>query len=502
MPSLRVLGVSHAHSPSVPLLEQASFALGDGWAGLVGENGAGKTTLLRLIAGELAPDEGRVELRPSPCVLRLCPQEVGAPGEELHRFAASTDPIARGLIGRLRLDPAGLDRWPTLSPGERKRWQLGAALADEPDVLLLDEPTNHLDAGGRELLLSALRRHRGVGLVVSHDRALLDQLTEATVRLEQRQLRAWPGPHSAARALWEAEGRERRAAHDAAAAERKKTQKSLADARREQAGADAQRNTGRRMKSRHDSDERGMGAAFRVEMAEKNAGRRVANLRREVDRLEGAAANLPALEKERGRAVFAGHARAPKALLFSRDEGPVFAGDVRLFDAPALAVARDARIHLAGPNGAGKTTLLRALLDGANLPEDAVLWLPQELDEGEAVAALDSVRALPPGDRGRALSMVAALGVDPDRLIASKRPSPGEARKLLLARGLSLQAWALVLDEPTNHLDLPSIERLEEALEGYPGALLLVTHDEALAARTCDERWSIAGGRLSVESVD
>jgi ATPase subunit of ABC transporter with duplicated ATPase domains len=95
------------------------------------------------------------------------------------------------------------------------------------------------------------------------------------------------------------------------------------------------------------------------------------------------------------------------------------------------------------------------------------------------------------------LSLVAALGVDPEQLRASAQPSPGEARKLRIALGLGQHAWALVLDEPTNHLDLPSIERLEAALSAYPGALVLVTHDDALAARLTTERWHVEWGRVT-----
>jgi ATPase subunit of ABC transporter with duplicated ATPase domains len=94
---------------------------------------------------------------------------------------------------------------------------------------------------------------------------------------------------------------------------------------------------------------------------------------------------------------------------------------------------------------------------------------------------------------------VAALGVDPESLLESERPSPGEARKLALASGLARQVWGLLLDEPTNHLDLPSIERLEAALAAYPGALLLVSHDEAFAQQLCDERWVFEDGELRVE---
>src|SRR5690606_36791624 len=105
----------------------------------------------------------------------------------------------------------------------------------------------------------------------------------------------------------------------------------------------------------------------------------------------------------------------------------------------------------------------------------------QELDETARRWILDELRALPPAERGRALSLVAALGVDPGRLLASALPSPGEARKVLLASGLGRGVWLVALDEPTNHLDLPSIERLEAALGASPGALLLVTLDERFA---------------------
>ncbi len=97
------------------------------------------------------------------------------------------------------------------------------------------------------------------------------------------------------------------------------------------------------------------------------------------------------------------------------------------------------------------------------------------------------------------MQIVAALGVDPKSLWASQSVSPGEARKLALATGLARQVWALILDEPTNHLDLPSIERLEAALDGYPGALVLVTHDERFADRLTSHSWEIRNGVVAVE---
>ena len=155
-------------------------------------------------------------------------------------------------------------------------------------------------------------------------------------------------------------------------------------------------------------------------------------------------------------------------------------------------------VGLLGPNGAGKSTLLATLIEAAALPAGRLLHLPQEMSAADGKALLESVRALPKEQRGRVLSLVAALGLDPDLLLASSAPSPGEARKLKMGYGLGLQVWALVLDEPTNHLDLQAIERLEAALVAYPGALVMVTHDDALAAACTTQTWELAGGRLAV----
>ena len=122
--------------------------------------------------------------------------------------------------------------------------------------------------------------------------------------------------------------------------------------------------------------------------------------------------------------------------------------------------------------------------------------LPQELED--PLAEVARIAALPAELRGRVLGTVALLGVDPERVLVTAEPSPDEVRKLALARGLASEASVLVLDEPTNHLDLPSIERLQAALEAFPGALLLVTHDDLLAGSVTQTTWRLLGGRVKV----
>jgi ATPase subunit of ABC transporter with duplicated ATPase domains len=501
MSYIRLSGVSFSYRDSVSVLSGVSLDVHPGWTGIVGENGSGKSTLLGLISGALTPAIGTVMIEPEDAIVASCPQRLDAPTHEIHDLAAAWTRAATRLRARLDLKPEQIERWPTLSPGERRRWQIGAALAARPDVLLLDEPTNHLDGAARALLLDALAGFRGIGLVVSHDRALLDTLTTQTLRVHGGAVEPYRGAYAQARASWQERQRALRQTHEQARQDERALERRLAVERRSRAGAEHKISAGQRMKGKKDSDARTLVAKNRVANAEARLSRKVSVLRRAVDRASERTAAL-VITPERGRSLFVDYQPAPRPYLASLERAEISAGAAVVLRDVRLALGRDSRIHVAGPNGAGKTTLLGALLDAAAHAREHILYLPQVMGPELARAHLLAVRALDRAARGRIMQVAAALGLDPERVLATDEPSPGEIRKLALARGLGMGAWALVLDEPTNHLDLPSIERIETALAEYPGALVLVSHDEPFARALTATVWRLDRGRVLAESRD
>ncbi len=202
-----------------PLFRDLDLHISAGWLGVVGPNGSGKTTLLQLASGLLEPSGGFLR-RPGTAV--YCPQRTDVAPEALARLLSSSEPASVSSRLRLGVERDWPERWDSLSHGERKRAQIAVALATEPALLAVDEPTNHLDGEARLALLAALSSFRGVGLLVSHDRELLDRLCSSCLFLDPPPPVLRPGGYTAggAEAAKERMGRRRHYLHAASAAER------------------------------------------------------------------------------------------------------------------------------------------------------------------------------------------------------------------------------------------------------------------------------------------
>ena len=479
MSAVHLNHLSFRYSTAVDVLVDVDIHLGPGWTAVVGANGAGKTTLFHLMAGRLKPSEGSVMFDPGDALVVLCDQTVERQTPDIERFAESWEGLDASLRGRLGLDAVHLDRWTTLSPGERKRWQIGAALGREPSVLLLDEPTNHLDSEARDVLISTLALFKGVGLVVSHDRSLLENLTTRTLRVDRGKVTLWNGAYRDASAGWLAVESTARDRHERLKSEAKKAERHLVELRQVNEQKRARFKKRNNTSSFKDIDSRSAARQAKHREGEKAAGKTLSTAAQASHRATEAVA-VDGVGKTVGGDISFGFEPAPKRLVASH-VGPLKVDDLRLIDHVDISVERDDRIWLRGRNGVGKTTLLRSLIDNAGLPSEKLLFLEQEMTPEQVDSVVGQMRSLPSDQRGSVLALVALLGVDPEVLLASKRPSPGEARKLAMALGLGRAAWLVALDEPTNHLDLPSIERLQLALAEYPGALVVVTHDVEFA---------------------
>lgn len=466
------------------VLRDVSATLPCGWTGLVGDNGCGKSTFARIACGRLAPDRGTVAPR---LFSVYCEQDASAEPDALYDFAAAYDRDAVVLRRDLGVEDDWPWRYDTLSCGQQKRLQVACALWQRPDLLVMDEPTSHVDAPTREAIAAALARFKGVGLLISHDRALLDALCVQCLFMAEGRLTVRPGGYSQGRGQGELERKAALRQREQAKREKKRLA-GEAQRRREEASRAAG------MRSCRNLDPKDHSGKERVKLAvytgkDGVAGKLSSRMESRLSRAEETLAQVKVEKRYDGDLWMRAEPSARK-VLYRQPEMTLALGERQLL-VPPLSIGNTDHIALTGPNGAGKTTLVSEVARRID-PTARVLVIPQEPTAEQCRDALSRLASLDSRSRGRVLAVAAALNSDPDRLVEGERTSPGEMRKLMLGLGILDEPELIIMDEPSNYLDLHSVEALERLLAAFPGALLLVSHDAALLEATTSVCWEIS----------
>jgi ATP-binding cassette subfamily F protein 3 len=482
---------------------------------LSGRNGAGKTTLLRMLAAEASVDHGELAFqkgakvalhdqrppRERDITLRdyvlSGAQEVLAVEAELARLEQAMaegahDEATLNAYARAQaeLDRHGGYRWrdraqtmlhglgfgdeqldrelSTFSGGELTRGSLARALAGEPDLLLLDEPTNHLDIASLEWLERYLVELDAAVVLVAHDRWFLEAVGTAVLELEAGRSRFFAGP-------WHKWRQEKAARELALGRAIDKQQAEIARLERF-----VERFRAKATKARQ--------AQSRVKRLEK------------IERIERDPRDITTLSFSFKRPERAGR------VIFELEEGCIDVPGRTLLDGAELWLERGEHVALVGANGSGKTTLIETLagnrpLAGGKLRKGhnvQVGYLSQHAehlsDTGSVLEATQRATRLTPNKARALLGQFLFSGEDAQKPVAGL--SGGERQRLSLAILVHSGANVLILDEPTNHLDVESREALEEALEGFAGSVLLVSHDRALLDAVGSRTVAVEDGTL------
>ena len=519
--------------------------------GVVGANGAGKSTLLRILAGDIEPLDGKVSLAPADAFVGWLPQEhQRVPGESVAGYIArrtgctaatlTMDAAAAALAdpgeASAGIDPAdryslALDHWlatgaadlderlpavladlglgsdevqpastpmTALSGGQAARVGLAALMLSRFDIVLLDEPTNDLDLDGLDRLEDFVRDLRGGVVLVSHDREFLARSVTRVLELDlaQNTTTVFGGGYDSYLEEREVTRRHRRENYDEFA-EKKADLEARARTQREWSSQGV-RNA---MRKAPDNDKIRRRAA--TESSEKQA-QKVRQMESRIARLE----EVVEPRKEWTLEFTIGAAPRSSSVVATLANAVVRQGE---FVLGPVSVQVDAgeRIGITGPNGAGKSTLLRLLI-GHQQPDEG----RASLGANVAIGEIDQARAefsgpgrlvdrfeqrVPTWPTADVRTLLAKFGLRADHVErAVDDLSPGERTRAGLALLQACGTNVLVLDEPTNHLDLAAIEQLEEALETYTGALLLVTHDRRMLQNVrLDRSWLVDNGQVS-----
>ena len=488
--NINFFNVSFTYTTSdAPVLSSVNFHFSKGWTAVAGPNGSGKSTVAKLAAGMLTPSSGFIS-SDSGLNTFYCEQETSFIPERAPEFIYSEDTFAGKLRSQLEICQDWADRWNTLSHGERKRLQSGIALWTMPEVLILDEPANHIDEKTKKILSSALMGFEGIGILISHDRDLLDCLCTSTVFIRPGYAMQRQGNYSSAceQQKLEDDARERESLN--ATGRYRKIRKSAASMKQKETARGSK--LSKRNIDRNDHDSKEKVDRARLTGKDKTGSRKAKILEKRAEK-EGKTASEVYFKQRKIEGIEFTGERSRSDRLFMIEKKILPLGNSKYLEIPESEILPHDRIAITGENGSGKSTLVKHIVSMTDIDPEKMIYIPQEIDSVLWKKIKGDLDALERKNLGAMFTAVHRLGSEPERVISSSMPSPGEKRKIMLAMGLLKNPHIIILDEPTNHMDISSIEALEAALNLYKGALIIVSHDMRFTGNTCEKRWNFTG---------
>ncbi len=517
MPLLQISNLSFSYPNSqIQLFENFSLKFQENWTVIAGSNGCGKSTLLNLIAGNIAPDSGKIIFDGA---IFYCPQETQEMPENLYTSFWSSENDVRKFFSLLHVTEEMLERYETLSGGEKKRIQIACALAEKPALLLLDEPTNHLDKATVQLILDALQAFDGMGIIVSHDRYFADALCTKTVYLFNESKAFAGGRNCIAAETYQGgltqalELRQKNAdrsrtewgkLNSKASAEKQRSQKLSEEIDRKK-GSLSKKNVDAK-----DHDAKLKIDKLRVSGADRTTADLKAHVESQMERtLQSRDAMKKALKRKEGFSV----SSTDFAKTFVIEETDIIAGgadeaggagtsgSTYTLHVPHIEIKPASKIAITGQNGAGKTLFINHVISkiresGANSAQKAskieLMYLPQEISDKEKAEVLAKYKSLNKEEKGEVLSTLFRLGSEPESLQGGAASvSPGELRKLMISMAVLNPLSLLVLDEPTNHMDITSVLALEDALSEISCPMIVISHDDTFLQKITNSHLKI-----------
>jgi ATPase subunit of ABC transporter with duplicated ATPase domains len=455
-----------------------------GWTAVTGPNGSGKTTLIKLIGGMLSPSSGSIS---APGSFYYCEQKTDDIPPNFKQLLESYEPVSFKLKLSLGIKDEWINRWDTLSQGERKRSQIASALFFNPDILAVDEPSNHLDFESKEFLFNALKFYKGIGLLVSHDRKLLNDLCRNTIFIYNHKIDFRRTGYSAAAEERERENQLLSAQFDSLNSEIKKLKVKAVNQKQKADMADKE--FSKRKIPRKDRNAKAKIDLGRLTGRDATAGRLYRKTKNEIERKSDLLHSID-VNRTFEHGIEFNNTKMNRWFPLVIPSFKIDLDKKRRLYVPDLIISAEDKIGITGKNGSGKTTFVRRLVEQLRFPGEDVIYIPQEIENRSINKLMKRIKELKNVQKGKIMTIISRLNSDPKHLLETDEPSPGEVRKLLLAEGISHNPALIIMDEPTNHMDLPSIECIEKALNECRCPVLLVSHDSVFLQNVVSSYWN------------